>query len=664
MRQPSNRLPSIQSQYIALSGGIDLTTPPIAKANSEAITALNVQPHYGGGFTRIEGYECLDGKTVPSEMDFYNLYVGESLSPNLIGQRFSFGNQTCQVINVDGNKLVVASSSKITGDAGNKFVINGESYTLTASVNQNVVIVTDIERYKSAAFQVGIEWVNTVPGESDIRGVVELEGNIIAFRDIGEKCGVFLSDVQQGWKEVGVTYVIQLQDIKKPKDLISGVEVQYSGNKSRILSAVLAPDNLSGFIVLSGNVPVNTQLHINGAVVATVKSCDKVTLEKGKTWQFIYHNFYGTSKTQYAYGCNGEQIIEVRPDGLVIPIAVETPKPIYVCEHRNHLFAAFEGGQLGHSMVGAPNKWSVLLGAEQFGVGDEITALSSSVGGVLLIGCRSKTVGLYGSTSADWVMKEVSKVGIFPNTLQSVYAPIAVTTNGITRIDQTEQFGDFLLSEMDANRKIGFNPAREKILFSSVKPNVNQIRLYGKDRNFCIMLSLDGTTKTTTFTYPETVSGLWQTPKTVFMAFGDGKIYRQSDFCYSFAGKPINWLIKLAFNHCGSPTVVKNWRSAELQATTEGVAIISYRYDLDYNSIIHAANLNQPVEIAGGGGRWNDSLWNDFLWSAEDYSTPNFLLSGYSRNIALSISGNSIFTPQFEISGLILNYLPRRMYRV
>ena len=185
MRQPSNRLPTIQSQYIALSGGIDLTTPPIAKANSEAITALNVQPHYSGGFTRIEGYECLDGKTVPSQMDFYNLYVAESLSPNIIGQRFSFGNQLCQVINVDGNKLVVASSSKITGDAGNKFVINGESYTLTASVNQNVSVVSDIERYKAAAFQSGINWVNTVPGEGDIRGVVEL-------RKVGKKQGVLM----------------------------------------------------------------------------------------------------------------------------------------------------------------------------------------------------------------------------------------------------------------------------------------------------------------------------------------------------------------------------------------------------------------------------------------------------------------------------------------
>lgn len=59
------KLPQIQSLFVAISGGMDLTTPPIVKANSEAIIALNVQPNYGGGFSRIEGYECLDGMTTP-----------------------------------------------------------------------------------------------------------------------------------------------------------------------------------------------------------------------------------------------------------------------------------------------------------------------------------------------------------------------------------------------------------------------------------------------------------------------------------------------------------------------------------------------------------------------------------------------------------------------
>ncbi|EDK12817.1 Haemophilus-specific protein, uncharacterized [Haemophilus influenzae 22.4-21] len=57
-----SQLPRIQSQFIAISGGMDLTTPPIAKANSEAIIALNVQPNYGGVFLVLKVMNALTAK--------------------------------------------------------------------------------------------------------------------------------------------------------------------------------------------------------------------------------------------------------------------------------------------------------------------------------------------------------------------------------------------------------------------------------------------------------------------------------------------------------------------------------------------------------------------------------------------------------------------------
>lgn len=69
------KLPQIQSQFVAISGGMDLTTPPIAKANSEAIMALNVQPNLEGGFSRIEGFECVDGEIQPSEMNHFHFIL-------------------------------------------------------------------------------------------------------------------------------------------------------------------------------------------------------------------------------------------------------------------------------------------------------------------------------------------------------------------------------------------------------------------------------------------------------------------------------------------------------------------------------------------------------------------------------------------------------------
>ena len=398
------QLPRIQSQFVAISGGMDLTTPPIAKANSEAISALNVQPNYGGGFSRIEGYECIDGKMIPSEMAYAVLVVGEIRSKEQFhNQTFVHEGKQYQVVDVLDNAFVVAFLKPINIVNGMSFAVNGMSFT-AAYVNSSFdgELEEDL-RYRSMAFQLGVDSVSAVPGTEKIRGVVELSGEVIAFRDNSEHCGAFISS-NNGWSAVPATYLVKLKSLVKPENLLEHVSFTSGSVKGVIHSVVLAPDSASGYVVLSQSVSANQPLQINGVTAATVENCNAVTLSKGKDWQFIYHNFYGSSNTFYAYGCNGEQIIEVRPDGVIVPILVNNDSPQYICAHRNHLFASFPGGQLGHSLVGRPNKWSVLLGSEQFGLGDEITALSSTTGGVLIIGCRNKTAGLYGSGRDDWAM--------------------------------------------------------------------------------------------------------------------------------------------------------------------------------------------------------------------------------------------------------------------
>lgn len=659
------QLPRNQSQFIAISGGMDLSTPPIAKASSDAVSTLNVQPIYGGGFSRIEGYECLDGKTVPSQMTYAVLHVGNIANKEQFHNKaFTHNGKQYRIIDVLDDAFVVAFLKPATITNGTSFSVSGVSF-IASYVNSSIDGDFDDDlAYRGKAFQLGVDAVFPVPGTGNIRGVVELDNKLIAFRDDGDRCGTFIGS-DNSWTVAQATYIAKLKNLVKPENLLDNSDFTSGNVRGVIHSVSLAPDSKSGYVVLSQSVLANQPLQINNTTVATIEKCDRVSLTKGKDWQFIYHNFYGGANTHYAYGCNGEQIIEVRPNGIIIPILVNNDSPQYICAHRNHLFASFAGGQLGHSLVGHPNRWAVLLGSEQFGLGDEITALSSTTGGVLIIGCQNKTSGLYGSGREDWVLKDISPVGINPNTLQTSFMPIAITKNGITRIDQTEQFGDFRLSEMDANRKLAFDKQPYNIVYSSTKAKSNQVRFYSSEgRHLCVMVQPDGTTRSTSFIYPEPLQGLWQSPNQVYITFSDGKVYRQSDKCYSFSGKSIDWTVKMAFNHCGSPTLIKSWHSAELQATTDGKSKISFRFDLDYNSNYHSAALSKDLEIAGGGGRWNDSLWNDFLWSAEDYSTPTLQLSGYSRNIALSFAGSSIYSPQFEISGLILNYITRRNYRV
>ena len=126
MKRP--QLSQLQSQFIPISGSMDLTTPPIAKANSEAIMALNVQPNYNGGFSRIEGYECLDGITQPSLMIHCSFTLNRKLGQSAVGKSFILNDRTCYILAVDENRLTVATLGQLEAKIGSSLTINKQTY--------------------------------------------------------------------------------------------------------------------------------------------------------------------------------------------------------------------------------------------------------------------------------------------------------------------------------------------------------------------------------------------------------------------------------------------------------------------------------------------------------------------------------------------------------
>lgn len=664
------RLPRLQSQFIAMSGGMDLTTPPIAKSNRDALIALNVQPSIGGGFNRIEGYECIDGAITPSRMNAYLLKTDPVVPDDADLSRYlegiDIGMDRVYPIAVHNGELVVAYYGKMRVDRG-EFRLNGERYRLTTPpYSPDRLSPEEYQQWQAKAFAIGCKLVNPVLGSAEyVLGVAELNGKIIAIRNPksnNQDVEVALSAFSQGWEAAPSRYVSTLF-VSQPDKLTNKKRVKTTADHT-VFEVIFNTERTKATVITNNEMPSGANVLVENETVATVERSEKVRLRKNHPWQFVYHNFYGSPDTFYAYGCNGEQVIELRPDGTVIPLPLPLYRPRFITVHRNHLFIAFEGGQLGHSVVGEPLNWSGLLGAEQFGLGDEITGLTSTTGGVLLIGCRQKTAALYGEGRSDWVLKDLSAVGVKFGLLQGGFMPVAVSDHGIIRIDQSERFGNFEMSELDASRRLGYSFSQNELRWISTNPEANQLRFYSKNGyHLCIAVKPDGSTVNTYFLYPKPLKGVWQSPKHTFFAFDDGKVYRQSNTCASFAGESIDWHIKLSFNHCGSPMQIKSWHSAEVQATAKGILRFQYRFDLDYNAEHQAVNLSKPLKATGDGGRWNENGWNTFLWSAEDYSTPTFPLYGYSRNISLSFSGRSDSDPQFELSGLILNYITRRNFR-
>lgn len=671
----------IKTQYVALNGTIDLVTPPIAKEPGNAIIADNMQPLWGGGFGRIEGLEPIDFGPIAREYIYFRIEIADPLDASWVGGTVNVNGDVGIILAVDleENALRVAAVNLEVSEPDTPITItNGEDVT------ESTVILLfpygfgstadEQAQYLADAHSVAMQMINPPNGDGQLRGVAEINGQLIGFRDFGDACEVSVAVAGHAWQTVQDTFIVELSDVTSPDLFIDGGTLTIDSISYIILASAFAADGQTGRVVVDSNVTaaIGTNVLIDSAVVAKTATVGiKTELTGGLNWTFIYHNFYASSGTRYAYGTNGKEVVEVRPDGVIIPIVVNDDRDITDIEvHKNHLFLSFVGGQLGHSVVGEPLSWEILLGAEQFGTGDEITCLQSLVGDYMLIGCVNNIQLLAGTTRDDWTKVPLSNVGVTAGTMTSTFVPVAHSKNGFINVNQTQAYGDFVTSELSANQLLGdaaFQFALTDFFAHSVHDENNQIRFYQRNENkkhVVIQLLSDGSTRATFFKYHKSVKGVWNTDNNTYLALDDGRIYSPSDVVCSFAGEPIEWILRLAYTHCGSSTTIKSWNDVELQLGSNGSLKLRHQHTIDYSSEYIPQSRSSVGIASGGGGRWDESAWNEFYWSSPDYVTPAIYLDGHGKNVSLFLSGNSTYEKNFDISGYTLSYIPRRHYRV
>lgn len=407
-----------------------------------------------------------------------------------------------------------------------------------------------------------------------------------------------------------------------------------------------------------------------------VTASSKITLPVGGQYKAAVHNFYGSPTMRRAYLVNGVgRAMELREDGRLVPLfAVDDDtldKPILVEAHKEHLFLAFKGGQYQHSAVGNPVTWSGLLGAEAFSVGDEITALKSIQGGVLVVGCRNRLLALRGSGSADWQQDIISEsVGLCDGTFQSLFLPIGLSDNGLVRLDRVQEFGDFTLSQLDPTEKVKAVIDTYQWHASNLVVNANQYRLYSTSGvNLIVAIDATGTPRFSTFRYPAPVSGVWrydEAKERNFIALsGIGFVYELNDDAFSFDDQAIRWALKTAYMHMGDPGTNKSWRSVLLEQGTAAIFNCDFWWNIDYR----AGMLFSSEKIDANFGSldsalWNAATWNQFYWNSEQSEqVGNVQLGGNSTSISFALSAKTNYDPNFNLSGMLIDYIPRRLRR-
>lgn len=647
---------------------------------------------------------------------------------------------------IDGEPLQVGSATLSTEDGGDLLLESGATFDLepilvsigpfsmedgtTALVMEDGATTLDLEGFVSAVVKARANgtqklfispddattraWqaaattnaralIQKVPGSGSVLGVNEFNGSIYAFRNnaLGTAAAMWKATAA-GWASVALGYTLDFTAggayVINEGDVITGAT---SGNTATVARVVTQSGSWSagtaaGYLVIASasGAFVAENLNVGANLNVATIAADKVaiTLPPGGRYEFVNHNFYGASRSVRMYGVNG-----VGPafefDGATFTtirsgMAVDTPK--WIAAHKEHLWFAFPGGAFQNSSIGEPLNWSAVTGAAAYGMGDEITGFVSSTVGVLTVLAVNKIATLYGSSTADFQLVDLSdEAGAMPYTVDKVGEAIYMDARGVRQISTTQNYGDFQLGTLSQNIKpllqdyarsevtpVASARVRTKDLYKIFFSNGQGLSFYfGKNQapanSYYSASPQQQQPSVLPFDLGKVVTCIGSfemaTGERVFFGSTDGYVY-EADKGYSFDGDPIPFSLRLPFNHERAPQTLKRWHKVTVECQAIPTATIQVAADFDYGDPFEVGSTPQSVAaqvftVTGGGGVWDISNWNQFYWSGATEGLMEAHLDGVGRNMSLLIAGSTADEPPHLLQGLTLFFTVRGLQR-
>ena len=128
-----------QPKIFPLQGGLNEVSPPSSLKGGELFGVSNYEPGKKGGYHRIDGYERLDGRSAPSEADYWilNFDAGDIVEPEVGCAVFCTLDDT----KAEVGAVILESGSWAGGDAAGYLVLynltgffeDGEPLSFTAA---------------------------------------------------------------------------------------------------------------------------------------------------------------------------------------------------------------------------------------------------------------------------------------------------------------------------------------------------------------------------------------------------------------------------------------------------------------------------------------------------------------------------------------------------
>lgn len=587
---------TVKTEIFALQGGLNLVSPALSIPPGMAILAQNYEADLSGGYRRVDGYERFDGRTAPS---------------------------------------AGADAAEIASN-------------------------------RSA--------IQVVPGGGAIRGVWEYSGTVYALRDDAAtsptECRMYKSSAS-GWVLVDLGQYLKFDSgSEEPSvgDQIYGVTSTATATVRTIVTTTgtFGGGDAAGYLyvdTVAGTFQDNEVIKNNTTTTADVATTDgtmtTITLSPGGDYEFVNYNFGGSAGSVMMYGCDGVNKA-FQFDGTTftqLTTGMTTDVPQHIAAHKNHLFLSFANGSLQHSSIGDPTTWTPVTGAAEMGIGAEITAIKTLKGDVLAVFGDSRIRMLYGTSAADWNLKEFSnETGAKEFGVQEINGDlIFVNEYGLSTLMATQTYGDFITSSISELVKPWIDYRVDDMRGTYVSRSKSQLRVFFGDKSSLVATFKNGELLGFTTQY---MSHQISCVHGDYAGMDDGYVMNL-DQGTSFDGSDIESYLRLPFNHLKSPSRNKVFRKIALELDSTSAVNLTYTPDLNYGDANNLSAASSNMTATSGGGYWEIAEWGDFSWSQDLVASAAASIKVTGRNMGLMIQHKSSTDQPFTLQGVILHYSMR-----
>ena len=683
-----------------MGGGLDLQTPPIERKGGAVINGYNYEPR-PEGYRRINGYERWDGQGLPSDESYYVLNFDAGTAAISAGDTVT--GATSGHTGIALIDAVVESGAYGTSDAAGYLVLWSTTGTFQDDENLQVSAVTKSVAngtatengaltdandtiWKELAWDEQRDIVTAVTGSGNMLGVWQFGGTTYAFRNnAGGTAAVMYKSTTSGWTAVSLGFTLDFTsggttEIEAGQTITGAT----SGATAEITAVVVqsgtwAGGDAAGYFVFATQTGTfqaeNLDVGASTNLATIAGDSDAITLNPGGRYEFVNYNFFGSSNLERMYGCDGANNAFQFDGTTYIPIrtGMTTDTPTHIAAHKGYLVLAFAGGSMQFSGLRDPLSWSVVTGAGEIGIGDEITGFVSGFASALVVFARNKTAILYGSVfsggSADGYLEVVNnEVGAVEWTPQLLDKPYFLDRSGIRDVVSTQAYGNF----SGSLRSVKIKPWLDAKLLTKTATASLKVRdqsqywLFFSDGSGLIMSMANGKPEFIPLLLDHVVHCCCSVEdssgsEVLYFGTNDGYV-RRLQSGNSFDGDELAHFIRLPFDNFRTSALKKRYHKVELEIASQANTTLSLAADFSYGNQDLPSILDENFTINAGGAFWDEGNWDEFYWSqAEGVARAD--ISGIGTNISLAIAGTTTTADPHTINGITYHYSNRGLQR-